>query len=617
MMMLNHVGDNLKLADGTAARLGGRLQTRQQRQSTGNECLVEFSLNAGLPVWRYDVRGTVIEKQILLPHLQNTVYVIYRVLSGESPVQLELRPAVNFRPHEGSVEEPLESPYTLSMIGNRYEISAGTTSPILRMLMHGNDTALTVEGGIEKEIYYQVEANRGYDHEGVLWSPGYFRASLAPGGMAALVASTESWNAMVALYPEEAVAAENQRRRKLLAVAHPRARSGVGAELVLAADQFVIIPAGREQDAARARAAGYEVRTVIAGYHWFTDWGRDTMISLEGLTLVTGRYAEAEWILRTFAYYIRDGLIPNMFPEGENQGLYHTADATLWFFHALDRFIQVTEDREILRWILPKLVAIVDHHLRGTQFGIGVDPTDGLLRQGAEGYQLTWMDAKVDGWVVTPRRGKAVEINALWYNALRLLERWTSEEQGEEMAQRFGQQAERVHESFNRRFWYAAGGYLYDTVDGEHGDDPACRPNQLLAISLRHPVLDRNRWQSILQVATEVLLTPIGLRSLSPDHPDYKAKYDGDLRARDAAYHQGTVWPWLIGPFVDAWLKAYPEDRATARRFLEGLIDHVDEGCIGSIGEIFDSQEPFLPRGCVAQGWSVAETLRSWLKTAD
>ena len=227
---------------------------------------------------------------------------------------------------------------------------------------------------------------------------------------------------------------------------------------------------------------------MIAGYHWFTDWGRDTMISLEGLTLVTRRYVEAGYILRTFAHYIRDGLIPNLFPEGEKNGLYHTADATLWFFHALDRYLAATDDRETLRLLLPKLLEVIEHHLRGTRFGIGADPADGLLRQGAPGYQLTWMDAKVGDWVVTPRRGKAVEINALWYNALRLLEGWVRSQQGDAAARPLADRAEQVRQSFNRRFWYAEGGHLYDVVDGDQGDDPACRPNQVFAISLPHPV---------------------------------------------------------------------------------------------------------------------------------
>ncbi|HEX2726650.1 MAG TPA: amylo-alpha-1,6-glucosidase, partial [Beijerinckiaceae bacterium] len=256
------------------------------------------------------------------------------------------------------------------------------------------------------------------------------------------------------------------------------------------------------------------------------------------------------------------------------------------------------------------------HHVRGTRFGIGVDPADGLLRQGAEGYQLTWMDAKVDGWVVTPRRGKAVEINALWYNALRLLARWSEEEGLPVTGLDLGSIAERTREAFNRRFWSDELGHLFDVVDGEQGDDPACRPNQLLAIAPRYPVLDRGRWEAVVRVCRERLVTPVGLRSLAPGHPDYKAKYYGDLRSRDAAYHQGTVWAWLIGPFIDAWLKVYPEDAAGARGLLQGFMAHLDEGAIGSISEIFDAEAPYTQRGCVAQAWSVAEVLRCWAKTA-
>jgi predicted glycogen debranching enzyme len=305
-----------------------------------------------------------------------------------------------------------------------------------------------------------------------------------------------------------------------------------------------------------------------------------------------------------------------MFPEGEREGLYHTADASLWFFHAVDRYVRATGDRNTLRLLLPKLHDMVAHHVEGTRFGIGVDPRDGLLRQGAEGYQLTWMDAKVGDWVVTPRRGKAVEINALWYNALRLLENWTREEEGDEAAEKLAELAERAHESFQKRFWYESGGYLYDVVDGEGGDDPACRPNQVLAISLDHPILEQSRWPSVMNVVAERLLTPVGLRSLGPGHPDYKPRYDGDLRSRDAAYHQGTVWAWLIGPYIDAWLKLHPGDLAGARQMLSGFVDHLGEACIGSISEVFDADEPYTPRGCVAQAWSVAEVLRCWLRTS-
>jgi len=538
-------------------------------------------------------------------------------------VRLMLRPSIHFRPHETPVSAELESTYTLTVGEDRYEISASTDLPPLRLLLNGLNAALTVDRMRIEEVTYRIEERRGYPAQGDLWSPGQFHADLRKEGDATLILSSESWECMRALSPSLAVQSEAERKRRILTTAARKLKSDASSlvsdhatvgELVWAADQFLITPAGRTEDATRARAVGDEIRTVIAGYHWFTDWGRDTMISLEGLTLSTGRYAEAAWILRTFSHYIRDGLIPNLFPERQTEGLYHTADATLWFFHALDRYTELSGDRSVLRMALPKLLDIFEWHMRGTAFGIGVDPRDGLLTQGAEGYALTWMDAKVDDWVVTPRRGKAVEINGLWYNALKLLEGWLIEENEREPAARVAQAAQQARESFNTRFWYAPGKHLFDVIDGPEANDDACRPNQLLAFSLKHPILDEARWPAVLEIAQAELLTPVGLRSLSPKHKDYKPKYDGDLRARDAAYHQGTVWAWLIGPFVDAWLKVHPGDFAGAGKFLEGFVPHLRDACIGSISEIFDAEPPFTPRGCIAQAWSVAEVLRCWIK---
>jgi predicted glycogen debranching enzyme len=609
MLMLSRFWERVRLPDRTVFVISDEDHVGASLALDGARYLTEFRLEAGLPVWRYELGPVVVEKRLHLVYRQNTVHVRYRLVRGDGPVRLTLRPTLHFRLHEAPVSEALGDPYTVTATDSRYEISAGAERPRLALQIHGERSAFTLDGKQLQDVLYRVEESRGYQASGALWSPGYFRVDLEAGRDAVVVASTEPWESIRALSPEDALDAELERRTRLIAAAPEAAREGPAAELVLAADQFIITPAGRVDDAARAHAAGDEIRTVIAGYHWFTDWGRDTMISLEGLTLATGRAIEAGCILRTFAHYVRDGLIPNMFPEGDNCGLYHTADATLWFFHAVDRYVTATGDRTTLAQILPTLASIVDHHLRGTQFGIGVDPKDGLLRQGAPGYQLTWMDAKVDDWVVTPRRGKAVEINALWYNALRLLEGWTGDPA-------LASHAEQAYASFNERFWYAAGGHLHDVVDGEHGDDSACRPNQLLAIALRHPILDRARWQPVLDTVTGRLLTPVGLRSLAPGHPDYKPQYYGDLRARDAAYHQGTVWAWLIGPWIDAWLKVHPDDRQGARRFLEGFVHHLDEACIGSISEIFDAEPPFTPRGCVAQAWSVAEVLRCWLQTA-
>jgi predicted glycogen debranching enzyme len=615
-MMLKRLSERLGFRDGTSAALGVEAILSSPSRSLDAGRLVEFRLEAGLPVWRYEVEGRVLERRLLLPHLQNTSFVTYRLLSGGDPVQLILRPWVHFRSHDAPVDVPHPGPYRLTASEDRYELSSGRELPSLRMTLSGGDAAFTLDSSASTQLSYAVEQSRGYEHTGALWSPGFFRVALARDRPVTLVASAETWETLGALTPDEATRAERTRRSRLIAAAVPEARDGLAAELVLAADQFLMTPAGRVEDATRARAAGEEIRSVIAGYHWFTDWGRDTMISLEGLTLTTGRHVEAGYILRTFAYYIRDGLIPNLFPEGRNQGLYHTADATLWFFHAIDRYCEITGDLATLEILLPRLIDIVEHHLLGTRFDIAVDPGDGLLRQGQEGYQLTWMDAKVGDWVVTPRRGKAVEINALWYNALRLLEGWLRQARGDRAARPIAEHAERARRSFNQRFWYADGGYLYDVVDGERGDDPACRPNQVFAIAPRHPILDRSRWEPVLKVVRERLLTPVGLRSLAPGHPDYKARYYGDLRSRDAAYHQGTVWAWLIGPFIDAWLKVHPDDRVGARRFLEGFVPHLGEGCLGSISEIFDAEVPYAQRGCIAQAWSVAEVLRCWVKTA-
>ena len=604
VVMLNDLDVAVGRSDGSLASL----------RDSGR--FVDFTLTMGLPSWRYEIDGMTIEKSVLMPARHNITYIGFRLIGGARAIRLFLRPAVNFRRIEAAVSEPLASGYALTADGQHYEIAAGSGLPVLRLMISGCDaTSFTADGGSRHECDFVTEEQRGYDARGSLWSPGYFTVELQPDSIATLIAATEPWHTVEALHPDAARRFETERRRRLVAMAPPAAREGLAAELVLAADSFIITPVGRVADIVRAHAEGDEMRTVIAGYHWFTDWGRDAMISLEGLTLATGRVAEGKWILRAFAHYVRDGLIPNMFPEGDCEGLYHTADATLWFFHALARYVEYTGDRATLTLILPKLQEIVRCHLEGTRFGIKADPRDGLLSQGAEGYQLTWMDAKVGDWVVTPRRGKAVEINALWYNALSLLTQWLRDARHPE-ADEIAGHAELTRQSFNRRFWNESRGCLYDVVDGENGDDASFRPNQIFAVSLPHPVLDRQYWRPVVDAVEQKLLTPFGLRSLAPDEPDFKSRYFGDLRARDAAYHQGTVWAWLIGPFIDAWLKVHPDKRETARGLLAGFETVVAEAGIGSISEIFDAEPPFTPRGCMAQAWSVAEVLRCLVKTA-
>jgi predicted glycogen debranching enzyme len=604
VVLLNDLDGEIERADGSMARI------RDAGRFAG------FTLSMGLPSWRWEFDGVTLERSVLMPARHNTVHITFRLVDAERSVRLRLRPFISFRRIEAAVDKPLADSYRLIVQGGRYEIYQGPDLPTLRMIIVGCDAStFTADGGTWNEHLYHSEAERGYEAHGWVWSPGYFTAELRPDCAVTLIAGTENWHTMSSLTPDQARRFEIERGRRLVAMAEPELRSGLGAELVLAADSFIITPVGRVADIARAHAEGDEVRTIIAGYHWFTDWGRDTMISLEGLTLVTGRVEEAKWILRAFVDYARGGLIPNMFPEGNTEGLYHTADATLWFFHAVARYLAHCPDETTLGILLPKMHEMVRRHIEGCDFGIVVDPQDGLLRQGAPGYQLTWMDAKVGDWVVTPRRGKAVEINALWYNALSLLADWLRAA-GSAEADDIAARAEQARRSFNRRFWCDAGGYLYDVVDGENGDDPSFRPNQLLAISLDHPVLDKQRWRPVVDQVRERLVTPVGLRSLAPGEPAYKSRYFGDLRARDAAYHQGTVWAWLIGPFIDAWMKTYPDDREGAHGFLSGFEAHLGEGAIGSISEIFDAEAPFTPRGCVAQAWSVAEVLRCLVKTA-
>jgi predicted glycogen debranching enzyme len=594
------------------SHLEARLQPANVLLSDDGISLVEFRLELGLPVWRYEGHGLVVESRVLMPYRQNTVFLTYRLLAG-GPISLELRPFLHVRHYESSLHTTLSGPYSINAVDEHVEIDPGHGLPHLRLLMYGNQSMLTLNGS-RGPHGYREERSRGYAYEGSLWSPGFFHATLGSEPWAAeatLVASTEPWDIVEALTPDAAQQTETNRRLQLLEQSPPRMRSGMCAELVLAADQFLITPAARPEDATRAAALGTEARTVIAGYHWFTDWGRDTMISLEGLTLTTGRDREACLILRTFASYVRDGLIPNMFPDGEREGLYHTADATLWFFHAIGRYVALTGDDDTLKILLPVLRDIIDHHVRGTRFGIGVDPADGLLRQGAAGYALTWMDAKVGDDVITARRGKAVEINALFYNALCLLAGWLRRLGNVDAASKADALAGRLREAFNRRFWYDEGQHLFDVVDGEDGDDPACRPNQLLAISLPHAVLDETRWAPVLEAVRSRLLTPYGLRTLAPQHRCYRSQYYGDLRSRDAAYHQGTVWPWLIGPYVDAWQRVHPDEPAGAPALLAAFSDHLNEAGIGTVSEIFDGDEPYTPRGCIAQAWSVAELVRT------
>jgi len=548
-------------------------------------------------------------------HNQNTVCVQYRILSGTA-LDLKIRPYTSFRRHDESPSTDLSRNFVFSARNGKHEVRTDDGPMVLRMGTCSAPSVFVSEEQRELEFVYRIDRSRGESSAESAFSPGYYMAKVTAEHPVCFFASTQNWERL-AIDVGSIFDAERKRVDSLLNLARLNlTQAGPGdpfaEQLIMAADQFIVLPGSRLEETVMAQAEGTDLRTVYAGYHWFGDWGRDTMISLEGLTLTTGRYREAGAILRTFANYVKDGLLPNLFPEGERQALYHTVDATLWYFHAIARYVEVTGDRSILAQLMPVLRAIIDHHVQGTHFGIHVDPADGLITAAAEGYQLTWMDAKVDGWVVTPRRGKPVEIQALWFNALSLMSQWSTELR--QPHPEYAGRAEQVRTSFNDRYWNENTGCLFDVIDGPNGNDAAIRPNQIFAISLPHPVLFQRFWTPVLDVVKSRLLTPYGLRTLSDDHPDYKKHYRGDLRARDAAYHQGTVWPWLIGHYIDAQLKVQP-DRSAARRLLNGFEAHLLDAGMGSISEIFDAEAPFAPGGCIAQAWSVAEVLRAWTKT--
>jgi len=606
LALLAHLDERIRLQHLQQRRVGWL----SRREESSPVVVSDFRLVGGLPVWRYTFDEVVLEKRLFMPNEQNSIFVTYTLVKAAETIRFGLRPMVAIRMHEAPVDRTVPQEPVLVAHQRCLEVNAGEAVPTIRLAIRDHASAFTLET-VTEGLHYELEEQRGYAADGSTWSPGYYKVDLAEHEQITFIASTERLAVVDALSPNEAWQTELDRRTRLLVAAGNPDPQSLTAELVLAADQFVIKPATRTADTARAKAAGENARSIIAGYHWFTDWGRDTMISLEASRSPPARAAEARDTLMTFAQHLNQGLIPNLFPEGDQHGLYHTADATMWFFHAIDRYVTMTRDVETLRELLPALDEIIRQHRAGTLFGIRVDQ-DGLLTQGDPQLPLTWMDAKVGDWVVTPRRGKPVEINALFYNAVRLLAEWRRALNVPD--HELDAVADRARQSFNQRFWYDAGGYLYDIVDGEAGDDASCRPNQIMSFSLRYPVLDEARWPAVLDVVTRKLLTPYGLRTLDLEHPDFKAQYFGDLRARDAAYHQGTVWAWLIGPYVDAWLRVHPGDQQQARKLIDAFDVHLSEGCIGSISEIFDATAPHAPRGCVAQAWSVAEVLRCLIR---
>ncbi len=549
--------------------------------------------------WRWRIGEALIEQTLWMIPGEDSTVVQYRLVEGESAVAISVRPLCTSRHFHHLLNYRDLGPPTVEEVSDGFRLAWSAGRPAWQL-------SFNAEFRSRPDWYYQFvlreEALRGYDSTQDLFTPGLISAELRPGDVTGLVfvASTQSrtWR--------DALERMNTTASLMRASQHdgPRTTNSLYTALSSAAADFLV-------------TRGAMGKTVIAGYPWFGDWGRDTFISLPGLCLVTGRHADARAIIAAFSEHVRDGMIPNRFPDYGEAPAYDTVDATLWYIHAIDRYLAYTGDWAFVAdKVLPVVAGILDAHQRGTHHNIRVD-TDGLLSSGEHGYALTWMDAKLPDHAVTPRIGKPVEISALWYNALRIAASFADRAGETARAAEWSHAADRCAAAFNARFWNAARGCLYDVVDveGRSGEnDDRIRPNQLLSISLTHPVLERRRWRDVVDVCQRDLWTPMGLRTLAPTEPGYRPRYDGDMAQRDTAYHQGTVWPWLLGPFVSAYTRAHgstPQARATAQSFLDGLSSHLKEAGIGGVSEVADAEAPHRPNGCPWQAWSVAEPLRA------
>lgn len=555
----------------------------------GFNCQTGFRLDP-FPIFTYEVEGVRLEKSVFMVQAENTTVVQYE-LFGPTHARLEIRPLIAFRDYHSTTHEN-------SALNQQVQIEAGlaTVKPYgdLPELYVAHDAGeIETNGFWYRNFQYAVEQERGLDYVEDLFSPCSLTFDLRSSGKATVIASTQ---------PHDIREADKYRnaeidRRKVIHHANETI-----AALAAAAEQFIV-----------TRAQG---NTVIAGYHWFADWGRDTMIALPGLTLATGHTEIAKSILREFAAHVDQGMLPNRFPDAGETPEYNTVDATLWYFEAVRSLLEHANDYDFVReFLYDVLKDIIEWHIKGTRYRIHVDD-DGLLYSGEPGVQLTWMDAKVGDWVVTPRHGKPVEIQALWYNALRVMEQLSAKFNDRPAKNKFAALARKASDSFNKLFWNNELGCLYDVVNGE-SFDASIRPNQVIAISLSNSMVSNERARSILGVVERELLTPRGLRTLSPGDPNYIGRYEGDPRSRDGAYHQGTVWPWLMGPYITAYSRTFRNtaSREFATKWFTQFEEHLGEACLGQVSEIFDGDAPHHPRGCVAQAWSVSELLRTVLAT--
>ena len=555
-------------------------QFEQNMHPRGDRHLVSFELG-DTAKWTYQIDNVTIEKELLVCWGRNICGVRYSIRCNGRKVRLELLPFVAMRDFH-SLRRGTDVQFQLQSWGNHATITDR------KMCLH-----LSSERGTWTQQpfwwyghVYPVEAARGMDFKEELWNPGRFVYETAEDGQITLWASTEhidlpSW--------EKQLAARVEGKRQATA-ALPAGASAAMTRLWRAADDFVV---------EKTLPNGGVGKTIIAGYPWFADWGRDTMIALPGLLLATRRYREAYEVLETFATHVDQGMIPNRFDDYTGEPSYNTVDASLWFIHAAHEYLLASGDKKGFdEVLLPACRKIVEGYRKGTRFNIRMDEKDGLISQGDANTQLTWMDAKCEGIAFTPRQGKPVEINALWFNALMILDET--------------ELAAQVRASFVEAFWISPFRGLADVVNNG-GRDTSVRPNQIFAVSLPHSPLSMDQQRAVVEVVRRELLTPYGLRTLSPGDPKYCGRFEGGPRQRDAAYHNGTVWPWLMGPFLEAYLRANdhsPAARVQAKAWLAPLLKHLDEACLGQICEVFDGDAPQRAAGCFAQAWSVGEVLR-------
>ncbi|HEV3095639.1 MAG TPA: amylo-alpha-1,6-glucosidase, partial [Candidatus Dormibacteraeota bacterium] len=553
--------------------------------------LAAVEIDGMVPVFRWGVEDRTIEKRIWMEHGVNRTVISYRLLAG-APLTITLRPLFAHRDYHQHRHG--QGGFDMAETNDGWIIDAEGVRSYLQVRP---SPVVRSRPDWYWRVLHRAERERGLDDEEDLFTPGVVEIELDQRAEVVVVIGTEpvppGWSA---------TASRQAAQERGAAAIDPLADNPLAAQLLVAAEQFRVartpspaLPTRGREEIGRGRE---NQRTVIAGYHWFTDWGRDSMISLPGLATRPGSLWEARAVLDTTFRYVDQGLIPNRFPDSGQAPEYDTIDATLWLFQALAAYLRVSGDWRFIADRLAALEDIIDWHIRGTRHNIRVDDRDGLLAGGEEGYALTWMDARVEDWVVTPRRGKPIEINALWYNALRLTADWC--ERAARPAGRYREMAAQAFESAQLRFWFGDGRHCYDVVDGPEGDDPSLRPNQVIALSLVYPLIEGDRTRQVLATVSERLLTPYGLRTLNREDPRYEPTYGGDQRRRDAAYHMGMVWPWLLGHYLDAHRRIHG-DVGAVRRLLEPFQSHLAEAGLGTISEIFEPEPPYRPVGCIAQ----------------